>query len=105
MGASAAMDGESEADMQRAEAWRAEANVRREGLGSHEPARQRAERPARGYGEPEAGAEELSQASGTLAPRYGSCTQRKPMWLVALEISPLPRVPTMYRAQYCSEQR
>ena len=39
MGASAGMDAESEADMQRAEAWRAEANVRREGLGSHEPAR------------------------------------------------------------------
>jgi hypothetical protein len=33
------MDGESEADTQRAEAWRAEANVKREGLGSHEPAR------------------------------------------------------------------
>jgi hypothetical protein len=39
VGASAAMDGESEADTQRAEAWRAEANVKREGLGSHEPAR------------------------------------------------------------------
>ncbi|NBW97794.1 MAG: hypothetical protein EBR28_13980 [Planctomycetia bacterium] len=39
MEASAAMDGESEADMQGAEAGRAEANVRREGLGSHEPAR------------------------------------------------------------------
>ena len=39
MGASAAMDGESEADTQRAEAGRAEANVQREGLGSHEPAR------------------------------------------------------------------
>jgi hypothetical protein len=33
------MDGESEADTQRAEAWRAEANVKREGVGSHEPAR------------------------------------------------------------------
>jgi len=33
------MDGESEADTQRAEAGRAEANVQREGLGSHEPAR------------------------------------------------------------------
>jgi hypothetical protein len=32
------MDGESEADTQRAEAWRAEANVKREGVGSHEPA-------------------------------------------------------------------
>ena len=32
------MDGESEADMQRAEAWRAEANVRRGGMGSPEPA-------------------------------------------------------------------
>ena len=32
------MDGESEADTQRAEAGRAEANVKREGLGSHEPA-------------------------------------------------------------------
>jgi hypothetical protein len=51
------MDGESEADTQRAEAGRAEANVKREGLGSHEPARaQRNERPATGYGEPEAGA-------------------------------------------------
>ena len=39
VGASAAMDGESEADTQRAEAWRAEANVKREGVGSHEPAR------------------------------------------------------------------
>jgi hypothetical protein len=38
VGASAAMDGESEADTQRAEAWRAEANVKREGVGSHEPA-------------------------------------------------------------------
>ena len=37
MEASAAMDGESEADMQRAEAWRAEANVKREAPGSHEP--------------------------------------------------------------------
>jgi len=43
------MDGESEADTQRAEAWRAEANVKREGLGSHEPARaQPNERPASG---------------------------------------------------------
>ena len=51
------MDGESEADTQRAEAGMAEANVRREGVGSHEPAPdQRAERPAMGYGEPEAGA-------------------------------------------------
>jgi len=33
------MDGESEADTQRAEAGRAEANVKREGVGSHEPAR------------------------------------------------------------------
>jgi hypothetical protein len=32
------MDAESEADTQRAEAGRAEANVKREGLGSHEPA-------------------------------------------------------------------
>ena len=39
VGASAGMDAESEADTQRAEAWRAEANVKREGLGSHEPAR------------------------------------------------------------------
>jgi len=31
------MDGESEAHTQRAEAWRAEANVKREGVGSHEP--------------------------------------------------------------------
>ena len=31
------MDAESEADTQRAEAWRAEANVKREGPGSHEP--------------------------------------------------------------------
>ncbi|MFM8435547.1 MAG: hypothetical protein ACKOBP_09465, partial [Planctomycetia bacterium] len=38
------MDGESEADTQRAEAWRAEANVRREGLGSHEPARKGSDR-------------------------------------------------------------
>jgi hypothetical protein len=37
VGASAAMDGESEADTQRAEAGRAEANVKREGTGSHEP--------------------------------------------------------------------
>ena len=45
------MDGESEADTQRAEAGRAEANVKREGLGSHEPARaQPNERPARRYG-------------------------------------------------------
>jgi len=28
-------------------------------------------------------------------PRHGARTHRKPMWLVALEISPLPRVPTM----------
>jgi hypothetical protein len=50
------MDGESEADTQRAEAGRAEANVKREGLGSHEPARaQPNERPATGYAEPEAG--------------------------------------------------
>ena len=41
MEASEAMDGESEADMQRAEAWRAEANVKREGVGSHEPGRMR----------------------------------------------------------------
>jgi hypothetical protein len=33
------MDGESEAHTQRAEAWRAEANVKREGVGSHEPVR------------------------------------------------------------------
>jgi hypothetical protein len=33
------MDAESEAHTQRAEAWRAEANVKREGLGSREPAR------------------------------------------------------------------
>jgi len=26
---------------------------------------------------------------------YGDFTHRNPMWLVALEISPLPRVPTM----------
>jgi hypothetical protein len=32
------MDGESEADTQRAEAGRAEANVKREGTGSPEPA-------------------------------------------------------------------
>ncbi len=38
-GSERSQDGESEADMQRAEAWRAEANVRRAGLGSHEPAR------------------------------------------------------------------
>jgi hypothetical protein len=72
------MDAESEADTQRAEAGRAEVNVKREGLGSHEPARvQRNDpprrwsivppapnvgdyrlpcRPATGYGEPEAGA-------------------------------------------------
>jgi len=45
----------------------------------------------------------LPQLAGGLAdcksaPRplaQGSCTQRKPMWLVPLEISPLPRVPTM----------
>ena len=30
-------DAESEADMQRAEAWRAEANVKREGPGSPKP--------------------------------------------------------------------
>jgi hypothetical protein len=36
MEASAALDGESEADMQRAEAGRAEENVRREGMGSPE---------------------------------------------------------------------
>ena len=55
------MDGESEADTQRAEAGRAEANVKREGLGSHEPARaQQPERPATGSGEHEAG---LSQKS------------------------------------------
>ena len=57
------MDGESEADTQRAEAWRAEANVKREGVGSHEPARvQPAERPARGFGESEAGAPERTKA-------------------------------------------
>ena len=39
VGASAAMEGERDADTQRAEAWRAEANVKREGAGSHEPAR------------------------------------------------------------------
>jgi hypothetical protein len=39
------MDGESEADTQRAEAGRAEANVKREGLGSHEPAPTGALRP------------------------------------------------------------
>ena len=56
MGASAAMDGESEADTQRAEAGRAEANVQREGLGSSEPAgAQPAKRPATGHGESEAG--------------------------------------------------
>jgi hypothetical protein len=50
------MDGESAADTQRAEGWRPEANVKREGLGSHEPARaQRSERPGTGYGESEAG--------------------------------------------------
>ena len=27
------------------------------------------------------------------------------MWLAPLDISPLPRVPTMYREQYCSVQR
>lgn len=27
------------------------------------------------------------------------CTQRKPMWLAALEGSPLPREPTRYREQ------
>jgi len=32
------MDGESEADTQRAEVWRTEASVKREGVGSHEPA-------------------------------------------------------------------
>jgi hypothetical protein len=31
------MDAESEADTQRVEAGRAEANVKREGAGSHEP--------------------------------------------------------------------
>ena len=31
------MDAESEADTQRAEAWRAEANVKRESVGSPEP--------------------------------------------------------------------
>jgi len=38
MEASEATDGESEADMQRAEAWRADVNVRREGMGSPAPA-------------------------------------------------------------------
>ena len=60
------MDGESEAHTQRAEACGhrsaagglvVEANVKREGVGSHEPARvQQTERPARRYREPEAGA-------------------------------------------------
>jgi len=36
-GSERSQDGESEADTQRAEAWRAEANVQREGLGRHEP--------------------------------------------------------------------
>ena len=31
------MDAESEADTQRAEAWRAEANVKREGTGNPDP--------------------------------------------------------------------
>ena len=65
--------GRSEADMQRAEAWMAEANVQREGMGI-----------------PEAG---LGAESDAI--RYGDFTHRKPMWLVALETSPLPRVPTM----------
>src|SRR6188508_1156258 len=34
-----------------------------------------------------------------------SLTRRKPRWFVPVEGSPLPRVPTMYREQYCSVQR
>ena len=35
----------------------------------------------------------------------GDFTQRKPRWFVPVFTSPLPRVPTMYREQYCSLQR
>ena len=47
------------------------------------------ERPATGRGQPRAWFLRVSTA------RYGDFTHRNPMWLVALEISPLPRVPTM----------
>ena len=50
----------------------------------------RSERPAMGRGQTRAGA-----GAECVAARYGVLTHRKPMWLVELEISPLPRVPTM----------
>jgi hypothetical protein len=49
----------------------------------------RSERPATGRGQPRAGFLRVGTA------RYGDFTHRNPMWFVALEISPLPRVPTM----------
>ena len=84
--------GRSDADMQRAEARKAEANVKREGLGSHGPACDQRRRTS-GDGAWAA----LSRRERT-EPRitpYGDFTHRNPMWFVALEISPLPRVPTM----------
>jgi hypothetical protein len=49
----------------------------------------RSKRPAMGRGQTRAGLQRPCVAY------YGAFTHRKPMWFVALEISPLPRVPTM----------
>jgi hypothetical protein len=82
--------GRSDADMQRAEARKAEANVKREGLGSHGPACDQRRRTS-GDGAWAA----PSRVSASEHRNYGDFTHRNPMWLVELEISPLPRVPTM----------